>query len=402
MRTARASGWRRTRSTASRVPAMMPLCGPPSSLSPEKQTSVAPAAIAAAGVGLAGEHRVGLRAGPSRGRPAPAAPWRRADRGERRRVDLLGEADDAVVGGVHAQQQRGLGRDRALVVGGRRAVRRAHLDQAGAARGEDVGDAEAVADLDQLAARDEHVAARGERAQHEHQRGGVVGDGEPGLGAGQRGDQRRDGVLARAAAARREVELEVGVAAGDGVGRGQRLAGERRAAEVGVDDHAGGVHDRPQVRRLAVERLAAAIAAATASRSPPASPSRRRSSSAAAHAGDRHVAPRAGRELTRRRLPEDPVDRRQASEVRHGRSVWFRRARPDLRGRARGGAPLGRSGHERPRPSGAARHSSTPRRSRGGPFSPGLSAQSYISVNLAQRRGHLREGGRTRSGRSRR
>ena len=69
---ARASGWRRMRSTASRVPAMMPLCGPPSSLSPEKQTSVAPAAMRAAGVGLAGEHRVGRRAGPSRGRPAPA------------------------------------------------------------------------------------------------------------------------------------------------------------------------------------------------------------------------------------------------------------------------------------------------------------------------------------------
>ena len=310
MRTARASGWRRMRSTASRVPAMMPLCGPPSSLSPEKQTSVAPAAIALRASGSP------ANTGSGWSRPGAEVVQHRhavlrADRRERRRVDLLREADDAVVGGVHAQQQRGVGRDGALVVGGRRAVRRPHLDQAGAARGQDVRDAEAVADLDQLTAGDEHVAAGGERAQHQHQRGGVVGDGEPGLGAGERGDQRLDGVLARAAAAGGEVELEVRVAAGDGVGCCQRLAGERRAAEVGVDDDAGRVHDGTQVRRLAVERLArdrgrhrvavavrCAVAAALGQR--------------AAHAGDRDVASRAGRELARGRLPEDPVDRRQA------------------------------------------------------------------------------------------
>ncbi len=41
-RSARWSGWRRSRSTSSARPATMPACGPPSSLSPEKQTRSAP------------------------------------------------------------------------------------------------------------------------------------------------------------------------------------------------------------------------------------------------------------------------------------------------------------------------------------------------------------------------
>ena len=50
--------------------------------------------------------------------------------------------------------------DRRLVVGGPGAVRRADLDEARAGAREHVGDAEAAADLDQLAARDDHLAAR--------------------------------------------------------------------------------------------------------------------------------------------------------------------------------------------------------------------------------------------------
>ena len=55
MRIARASGWRRTRSTASARPTTMPACGPPSSLSPEKQTSVGAGLDAGAGGGLVGQ-----------------------------------------------------------------------------------------------------------------------------------------------------------------------------------------------------------------------------------------------------------------------------------------------------------------------------------------------------------
>ena len=86
---------------------------------------------------------------------------------------------------MHAQEQRRLRADRALVVGGARAVRRADLDEPRAGAGEHVGDAEAVADLDQLAARDEHLAALGERREREQHGRGVVVDDERGLGAGQ-------------------------------------------------------------------------------------------------------------------------------------------------------------------------------------------------------------------------
>ena len=57
------------------------------------------------------------------------------DCGELLHRGLLGEAEDAEVGLVDAQQERGLGADRAVVVGRTRAVRRPDLvqDRAGAA-----------------------------------------------------------------------------------------------------------------------------------------------------------------------------------------------------------------------------------------------------------------------------
>ena len=106
-----------------------------------------------------------------------------------------------------------LGPDRALVVGRARAVRRSDLDEPRARAREDVGDPEAVADLDQLAARDEHLAAFGERGEREQHRGGVVVDDERRLGAGQAAQDRGDVILARAPRAVGEVVLEVRVAA---------------------------------------------------------------------------------------------------------------------------------------------------------------------------------------------
>ena len=105
------------------------------------------------------------------------------------------------------------GADGALVVGGARAVRRADLDEPRARAREHVGDAEAVADLDQLAARDDHLASLGERGEREQDRGGVVVDDERRLGAGQPAQDRGDVILPRAARAVAQVELEVRVAA---------------------------------------------------------------------------------------------------------------------------------------------------------------------------------------------
>ena len=86
---------------------------------------------------------------------------------------------------MHAEQQRGLGPDRPLVVGGASPVRRADLDEPGTGAGEHVGDAEPVADLDELAAGDDDLAPLGERGEREQHGGGVVVDDERGLRARQ-------------------------------------------------------------------------------------------------------------------------------------------------------------------------------------------------------------------------
>ncbi len=128
---------------------------------------------------------------------------------------LLGEADDAEVRLVDAKQQRGVRVDRVRVVGGARPVRRADLDEPRAGAPEHVGDAEAVADLDQLAARHDHLAPFGERGEREQQCAGVVVHDDRRLGARQPPHDRGDVILARAARAGAELVLEVRVRAAD-------------------------------------------------------------------------------------------------------------------------------------------------------------------------------------------
>ena len=166
-------------------------------------------------------------------------------------LHLLDEAELAEVGRVRAQDRAGAVADGVGVVGAAGAVGGADLDERRAGLRDHVGHAEAAADLDELAARDHDLAARaGERRGGEQHRGGAVVDGERRLGAGQLGEQRLDVVMARTAAPARGVPLERRVAlrgAGDRLARRRR---ERRAAEVRVDDHAGGVEHPPQRRLL--------------------------------------------------------------------------------------------------------------------------------------------------------
>ena len=135
---------------------------------------------------------------------------------------------------MHAQQHGGFRADGPLVVGGACPVRRSHLDEACARAREHVGNAEAVADLDQLAARDEHLAAFRERSQRQQHGGGVVVDDERRLGAGQPAKDPRDVILPRAASALCEVVLEIRVAAADLVHPLERGGRQRRAAEIRV------------------------------------------------------------------------------------------------------------------------------------------------------------------------
>ncbi len=147
----------------------------------------------------------------------------------------------------------------ALVVGGARAVRRPDLDQARAGAREHVGDAEAVADLDQLAARDEHLASLGQRGEREQHRAGVVVDDDRRLGAGQPAQQRGDVILPRPARPFGEVVLEVRIGHGRprprarsrrrAAGRGRGSCGRSRRSRSARD--AGPAAARPRARRRA-------------------------------------------------------------------------------------------------------------------------------------------------------
>ncbi len=108
-----------------------------------------------------------------------------AQRGEFLEGGLLRESGDLKVGWMHAQQQARVFVDGAFVVGDAGAVGRAHFAQCCAAFGHDFGDAEAVADFDQLAARDDYFAAFGKSGENEQDRGGAVVDDDGGFGAGE-------------------------------------------------------------------------------------------------------------------------------------------------------------------------------------------------------------------------
>ena len=139
-----------------------------------------------------------------------------------------------------------------------RAVGGADLDQLRAGARHDVGHAERAADLDQLAARDDRLAPARERVEHEQHRGGVVVDDGRVLGAGQFAQQAAHMIVALAAPAAAEIEFERHRVA-HGRDRGfDRLLGEQRAAEIGVQHRAGEVEHRPQARRARPLRAAPA------------------------------------------------------------------------------------------------------------------------------------------------
>jgi hypothetical protein len=150
---------------------------------------------------------------------------------------------------MHTQDRAHLAamaRERALVVAQVRAVRGPHLDQFAAAHLHDLGHAERAADLHQLAARDQYLAALGERGQHEQDRGGTVVHHAGGFGTG---EPREPALAAQAAVATLavlEVVFERGVA-GRHLGHGRaRGRPQRGAAQVRVQYDAGGVQHPAQ------------------------------------------------------------------------------------------------------------------------------------------------------------
>ena len=168
--------------------------------------------------------------------------------GQFRQAGLAGEAQHAVVAGVHLEQHAGGGRDGSGIVGQPGLIGGPHLHQPCAALGDHVGDAEAAADLHQLAARDDHLAAAGQGAERQQHCGGGVVHRQGGLGAGNLAQQRFDALGARPAPPRRQVELQVGIARRHFGRRVRRRPGHGCAAEIGVQHHARGVDDPVQPR----------------------------------------------------------------------------------------------------------------------------------------------------------
>ena len=202
------------------------------------------------------------------------APARQAGQLLQRR--LGDEALELEVGAVDHQERAGARRDGLLEVAQVGPVGGPDLDEGRAGAAQDVGDAEAAADLDELAARDDHL--RGCAADCGTSGGPSRGEGSAAAAPAPTSDGRAWESAARASSTAEaslltetapsapvsrqsaasawwyrsprspalEVVLEVAVALGrrrHGPGRG---GGERRPAQVGVDHHAGGVDHPPE------------------------------------------------------------------------------------------------------------------------------------------------------------
>ena len=142
---------------------------------------------------------------------------------------------------MHAEQQaRALVDGRAVILDAG-AVGGSDFANGGAGAGHDLGDAEAVADFDQLAARDDRFSAGGQLVEGQKDGGRVVVDGDP-RRAEQPLQKLRAVDVALSAPAGGEVVLQVGIT-------GERRHGaERRAPQVGVQHHARGVDHAAQRR----------------------------------------------------------------------------------------------------------------------------------------------------------
>ena len=122
-------------------------------------------------------------------------------------------------------------------------VGRADFDQSRTRAEHNIGDAEAVSDLDQFASRDDDLACGGELVQgQENRSGAVVNENRRGL---QQALQISPGVnVALAPLAETQIVFNVGINAG------LRRCGQRRTSEVGVQNYARRIDDALQRRLL--------------------------------------------------------------------------------------------------------------------------------------------------------
>src|SRR5579871_6148489 len=165
----------------------------------------------------------------------------RGESGEILQRWFVGEAGDLEIRWVNAEEHARFFGDGVFVVCEARAVGGADFTECGAALRHDFRDAEAVADFDEFAARDEDFAVASEGGEDEEDGGGAVVDDDSRFGAGEAFEELRGVNIALAAGAHFEVVLEIRILRGGAAEFFDGGFGERGAAEVGVEDDAGGV-----------------------------------------------------------------------------------------------------------------------------------------------------------------
>ena len=159
----------------------------------------------------------------------------------------VAEAGDPIVRRVHPEQGGGGGSAGGVVVTQSGDIGGANFAERGPTDGEDFGEAEGAANLDQLSPGEEHFASTGECREGEDGGGGIVVDDEGGLGPGQLVEECLELMSPGATIAREEIDLKVAAPAGPEQGR-TGLVGEGGAAERGVEHDPGGIEHGSETR----------------------------------------------------------------------------------------------------------------------------------------------------------
>ena len=115
-------------------------------------------------------------------------------------------------------------------------VRRADVDESGAALFHDLGNPKRTSDLHALSAAHCHRAAAAQSRDHEQDGGGIVVDHECGLGADQSRDEQRCTPVSGSPPSGGEIEF-------DRVGAIRDVHRHRSPAQVRVQDDSGGIDD---------------------------------------------------------------------------------------------------------------------------------------------------------------
>ena len=151
---------------------------------------------------------------------------------------------------MHLHDQRGCRIDSASIVLEMRPVGGADLDQPRSRPRHDLRHPEGAADLDQLTARNDGCAVRGQRIEHQEHCGRIVVDDDGVLGSCQLAHEAADDVVTLAASAGCEFELERRRMAHRACSGGDGRFGQHRAAEVGVQHGAGEIEHAAQPGRI--------------------------------------------------------------------------------------------------------------------------------------------------------